>query len=439
VGAFLLLIFKIMKIKQEDAGNLKIHHIPLSELNPAPYNPRKWDEESVKNLTESIKRYGLIDPIICNSAPKRKNVVVGGHFRLHIAEQLGYKEMPVVFVNIPSIKKEKELNLRLNRNTGDWDFELLKNFDVDLLLDVGFDDSDLSHIWDEQLETEEDGFNEEKELEKIKRTKIQEGDVYKLGDHLLFCANSTNPDLFKGWGLENQISMIYTDPVYNIGLSYNKGMSGKNKYGGQEKDKKSEKEYKEFLTDTLLNGLSICRKDTHIFYYCDQKYIGMLQDIYSEQDIESKRVALWIKNGFNATPNSAFNKCYEPCVYGTIGKPRLSPVKNLDEVLNKEIGSGNRAIDDILDMLDIWLVKRLSGQDYEHPTQKPITLAEKPLRRCTKPGDKVLDLFGGSGSTLLACEQLKRKCVMVELDPIFCQLIINRYESYANTKAKKIN
>lgn len=428
-----------MKIKQEDAGNLKIHHIPLSELNPAPYNPRKWDEESVKNLTESIKRYGLIDPIICNSAPKRKNVVVGGHFRLHIAEQLGYKEMPVVFVNIPSIKKEKELNLRLNRNTGDWDFELLKNFDVDLLLDVGFDDSDLSHIWDEQLETEEDGFNEEKELEKIKRTKIQEGDVYKLGDHLLFCANSTNPDLFKGWGLENQISMIYTDPVYNIGLSYNKGMSGKNKYGGQEKDKKSEKEYKEFLTDTLLNGLSICRKDTHIFYYCDQKYIGMLQDIYSEQDIESKRVALWIKNGFNATPNSAFNKCYEPCVYGTIGKPRLSPVKNLDEVLNKEIGSGNRAIDDILDMLDIWLVKRLSGQDYEHPTQKPITLAEKPLRRCTKPGDKVLDLFGGSGSTLLACEQLKRKCVMVELDPIFCQLIINRYESYANTKAKKIN
>jgi DNA modification methylase len=233
--------------------------------------------------------------------------------------------------------------------------------------------------------------------------------------------------------------MIYTDPVYNIGLNYNKGMSGKNKYGGQEKDKRSEKEYKEFLTNTLLNGLSICKKDAHIFYYCDQKYIGLIQKIYKESKIESKRVVLWIKNGFNVMPNSAFNKCYEPCVYGTIGKPYLSSIKNLNEILNKEISSGNRGIDDILDMIDIWLIKRIPGQDYKHPTQKPITLHEKPIRRCSKPGDIILDLFGGSGSTLLACEQLKRKCVMVEIDPIFCQLIINRYETYANKKARKIN
>jgi DNA modification methylase len=100
---------------------------------------------------------------------------------------------------------------------------------------------------------------------------------------------------------------------------------------------------------------------------------------------------------------------------------------------------GNRTIDDILDMLDIWLVKRLPGQDYEHPTEKSPTLHEKALRRCTRINDIVLDLFGGSGSTMIACEQLKRKCFLMEINPVFCQLIINRYEKYANTKATKFN
>lgn len=120
---------------------LQIHLIAVELLKPADYNPRKWSETSIKKLKKSIQRFGLVDPIIVNGNPKRKNIVIGGHFRLKVTKDIGHKEVPVVYVDIPSIKKEKELNLRLNSNTGEWDFDLLREFEVDLLLDVGFGDS----------------------------------------------------------------------------------------------------------------------------------------------------------------------------------------------------------------------------------------------------------------------------------------------------------
>ncbi len=420
--------------------NIEIINIKTSELRTSEYNPRHWSEEKIKDLTESIKRFGLVDPIIANSAPKRKNIVIGGHFRLKIATDLGYSSVPVVYLNIPDEDKEKELNLRLNKNVGEWDYELLQNMDLDLLLDVGFDDSDLSRIWDENLETEDDNFDTEEEIKKAKKTKIKQGDIFALGSHRLICGDSTDPEVIKTLMNGEKTSMIYSDPPYNIGLSYNKGLSGKEKYGGNTNDNKSKKEYESFIEKTISNGLSVSNPDLHIFYYCDQKYIGLIQSVYEKLNISNQRVCMWIKNGFNATPQNAFNKCYEPCVYGIIGKPYLSKdIRNLNEIMNKEIGSGNRTIDDILDLLDIWMVKRLPGQEYEHPTQKPPTLHEKALRRCTKPGDIVLDLFGGSGSTLIACEQLKRKAYLVETEPIFTQLIINRYEKLTGQKSKKLS
>ena len=106
-------------------NNLNIVYVSVNELVPSIYNPRKWNESQIKALKESIERFGLVDPIICNSSPERKNVVVGGHFRLKIAKDLGYKEMPIVYINIPDLEKEKELNIRLNKNLGEFDFALL--------------------------------------------------------------------------------------------------------------------------------------------------------------------------------------------------------------------------------------------------------------------------------------------------------------------------
>ena len=112
--------------------------------------------------------------------------------------------------------------------------------------------------------------------------------------------------------------------------------------------------------------------------------------------------------------------------------------QNLTEILNKEVAAGNRAIDDIVDLFDIWLAKREAGQDYQHPTQKPITLHEKPLKRCTKVGDVVLDVFGGSGSTLISCEQMMRTALLCEIEPVFCQVIIDRWETLTGQKAVKL-
>ena len=157
----------------EKSKKINISYVDLSALLPADYNPRTWDEVAISKLTDSIRRFGLVDPLIVNSAPNRKNIIIGGHFRYEVAKRLGINKVPVVYVNIPDVEKEKELNLRLNRNTGDWNYDLLKSFDMDLLLDIGFDDADLSTIWDESLSVEEDEFNTEDELSKIKEIKTK--------------------------------------------------------------------------------------------------------------------------------------------------------------------------------------------------------------------------------------------------------------------------
>lgn len=421
---------------------LKIVEVPIEELNPSAYNPRKWDNGAEEQLAQSIKRFGLIDPIIVNGAKERNNIVIGGHFRLHVAKKLDYKTVPVVYVNIPEEEKEKELNLRLNSNTGEWDFDLLREFDIDLLLDVGFDETDLSSIWDESLGIENDNFDVQKEIEKIKDPVTKVGDILQLGEHRLICGDSTDPEIISKLLEATKINMIYSDPPYNLDYDYQKGLGKNNKYSCEKvDDSRTDGEYLKFLSETLKNGLSHCSPDTHVFYWCDQKYIGLLQNLYAKNKIENKRVCVWIKNNQNVTPQIAFNKCYEPCVYGIRGKPYLSDKSsNFTEILNTEVETGNRAIDDIMDLLDIWLVKRLPTSEYLHPTEKPVQLHEKPLKRCTKVGDRVLDLFGGSGSTLIACEQLGRKAFLVEKDPVFCDVIIKRFQKFNPQKdVKQLN
>ncbi len=422
----------------KQATDIQIVQVPTTNLNPAPYNPRRWSNKATSDLTASIKRFGLIDPIIVNGASDRKNVVIGGHFRLKIAQDLGYAEVPVVYVNIPDIEREKELNLRLNANTGEWDLELLKEFDISLLLDVGFDDGDLSAIWDEALATEDDDFDVDRAIREIKTPQTKPGDLFQLGSHRLICGDATDPAVIQRLVGTDLVSALYFDPPFNISLDYSKGISTNGKYGGSTNDHKSDPDYRTFLQSLLANGLAVAKPDCHVFCYCDESYIGLLQSLYVEIGLAPKRVCLWIKNNFNMTPQIAFNKAYEPCVYGTRGKPYLSKTKNLTEILNKDVAVGNRSLDDILDLFNIWLAKRDSAQDYEHPTQKPPTLHEKPLRRCTKPGDIVLDVTAGSGSTMVACEQLKRRAYLAEAEPIFCDVIIARYETLTGQKAVKL-
>lgn len=411
----------------------------VDDLVPHTKNPRTLSEKERGDIEASITKFNLVEIPAINT----DNGVLAGHVRLKIMQALG-RGQEEIDVRVPSrtltAKECEEYLLRSNKNTGSWDYELLKAFDTSFLLDIGFDDTDLSNIWDDVLELEDDDFNEEKEVEKAKKTTIKVGDRFTLGNHSLICGDSTDESVVKTLVGEERIDTIYSDSPYNIDLSYDKGVGGAKSYGGDVDDNKSDAEFRAFTTKTLTNGLSVIKKDAHVFWWCDQRYVGMIQSVYQETGIKYKRTCLWIKNGFSPTPQVAFNKCYEPCIYGTIGKPYLSDKqRKLHEILNTDVGTGNATVDDISDMIDIWLAKRVSSDEYEHPTQKPLTLHERPLLRCTKVGDNVLDLFGGSGSTLLACEQLKRRAFLVELSPIFCQLIINRYEKFTGNKALKLN
>ena len=226
--------------------------------------------------------------------------------------------------------------------------------------------------------------------------------------------------------------MIYSDPIYNIDIDYNKGIGGEAQYGGNVQDKRSEDAYRDLIKKSMECALTVAQDDVHVFYWSDQKYIWLMQTLYAELGIENKRVCMWVKNGFNPTPKSAFNKCYEPCTYGVRGKPYLSKKKDITEILNKNVGNGNATLD------DIWAIKRMSGNNYQHATSKPIELHEKAILRCTKVNDIILDSFAGSGSTLIAAEQLGRRVYCVDLEPVFCDLITKRWEHLTGKKAKII-
>ena len=419
---------------------IKIEYELLEKLNEFPGNPRSWGQKSENEVERSLRKHGFINPLLVNSAPGRENIVLSGNLRLAVSRKLGLKEVPIVRIRVDDPKIEQEIVLRSNVNNGEWNPDILKDWGIDIAMEACVSEIDLSAIWDDTLATESDDFDTEKEKRRIKVPKTKIGEIYSLGRHVIGCGDSTDSEFVKKLLGDTKVDMIYTDVKFNIGLNYNSGLGGKSSYGGHTDDNMNDKEYKEFLRKTISNGLSVAKPDCHVFFYSDQLNVWLLQEIYRELGIKSKRLCLWLKNGINPTPQVAFNKSFEPVLYGTIGKPFISQkLANLSEVLNRDVASGNRQIDDILDMMDIWLVKRLAGQDYTHSTEKPVTLHEKPIRRCTKVNDVVLDLASGSASTLIACEQLKRRCYTADIEPIFVDLAILRFKNLTGQDAKLIH
>ena len=204
---------------------LEIVSVAISKLKPSEYNPRKMSEDQEEKITESIKRFGLVDPIIVNQYSGREDIIIGGHQRYKIAKKLGYKEMPVVYVNL-NPEKEKELNIRLNKNQGEFDYELLKEFDKSFLGDIGFSSEELDDIF--SMEDEPEIFDLQKELEKINinTIEVQKGDIYELNGSRLLCGDSTiEADVLKLMGDEKAV-LCLTDPPYL--LSY---LHGKTRHG----------------------------------------------------------------------------------------------------------------------------------------------------------------------------------------------------------------
>jgi len=402
------------------------------DLTKNGYNPRKLSESERRDLEKSIKEFGAVVPIVLNIG-SRTNIIIGGEQRLKIYADLGIAEVECM---IPSreltLEEEKELNLRLNKNTGSWNEELLKEFDMDMLLDVGFGDEELQNLFDD-VDMAEDDFDLDKAIKETPIAKVKSGEIYELGKHRLLVGDSTDEDQVKKLIQDDLADIVWMDPPYNISWDYG------GKYNGSYKDNKSEEEYSKFISKSMETVKKFAKPDSHFFYWSDPNSIGLTQSLYDKHGIKKRRVCLWIKSNQNCTPKIAWNRLYEPCTYGTVNEPYLNPnFRNANEILNQEVTTGNQVLDELQDMIDLWLVKRDNTQSYLHPTQKPVTLNEKPFKRCSAPGHIIFSGFAGSGSDLIACEQLNRVWRGVEKDLVFATIIIDRWEKFTNLKAKKI-
>ncbi len=405
----------------------------VDSLLPHKKSPRKISKEQAERLKKSLENYGLVEI----AAIDLDGTILAGHQRMKALQLMGQGDT-MVDVRVPNRKLTDEEAERYmigsNAIHGEWDFDLLKGFEMDLLIDLGFDQKELDDIWNKELKKE---FDVEKELKEIKKAKTKLGDIIHLGNNRLICGDSTKTETLERLFGDERASMIMSDPIYNISIDYNKGIGGKQAYGGMVNDSKTDEEYKTFLKSSMEAALTVTKPDAHVFYWSDETYIWLIQTLYRELGITNKRVCLWLKNSQNPVPSVAFNKCYEPCTYGVRGNPPLvKGVTKLNEVLNADMTTGNELLQQVHDFFTIWPEARLSSKDYEHSTMKPPALYEKAIRRCSKAGDIILDSFNGSGSNLIAAQRLGRRVYAVEIEPKFCDLTIKRFEAETGIKAR---
>lgn len=405
----------------------------VKDLLPWKENPRKISKQALERLKDKITQNGFHSVIVIDT----DNTILSGNQRKKALVDLGVKAVNVL---IPSRKltdeERRRIGIESNINDGEWDFEKLKSFDFELLQFAGFDEKELVGFWDKESDTKDDGFDIDKEVKKIRVPQTKPGDLIVMGDHKLLCGSSTDINAVKKLFGSDRATAIYSDPPFNIGLSYDKGVGNSRNYGGTFDDNQSPEEYVNFIREVMLSALAVSTEDVHVAFWSDEAWVWVFQTLYTELGIKNRRLNIWIKNNSSPTPAAAFNKCTEFCVYGTKGSPYLSDlIKNLNEIQNKDCGTGNQLLEDIS---NIWATKRLPSNQMEHPTSKNPELHHKFIMRCTKPGDIIFDAFSGSASTMICAEQLGRKVYSLEIEPVFCDLAIRRYEKLTGRKAEII-
>jgi len=380
---------------------MKIKHYPIGDLISAEYNPRQLTKDQFSQLKDSVKRFGLVDPIIVNTHKDRKNIVVGGHQRIKVADALKIDKIPCVEVKL-NLEKERELNIRLNKNTGEWDYDNLANFfDMDELRDWGFSDADLQ-LFDIE-EVVKDGLTDDDEIPEVEEATCKVGDLWLLGEHRLLCGDATKKEDVEILMDGNKADMVFTDPPYGMDLDaegFDKMPTAKgtkhHSYSniiGDDKD---------FNPSFFLNYFDYCK---------EQFWWG--GDYYAEYLPKDGSYIVWDKRAEGGM-DKMFGSSFELCWSKSKHKREIARV--------------------------LWAgYFGMGGEDTKqrvHPTQKPIDLVIWFFEKYK--GNKVVDLFLGSGSTLIACEKTNRKCYGMEIDPHYCDVIIKRWEDYTGKTAKLI-
>lgn len=451
-------ITPLNKSPNMDDTKLRIVYVPINDLKPSEYNPRRHSVEAMTALKESITRFDMVDPVIANSAPERMNVLIGGHMRLKALQELGRETVPVVYLNIPELEREKELNVRLNKNSGEFDLELLADFSEVFLKDVGFSSEEIDEIFpDEDNPTP---FSMSDELEKlgIENVTVQKGDVYDLDGSRLMCGDSTiESDMLTLMG-EHRADMVMTDPPYILDYLHGKKRNGQATEGfGLRRDRKylETDELPENFTDLwMANIAKIQKPDFSIIVYENPKNLRTIWDGLEKNGWKYRNTIIWhIPNrvqGFTA-PHKFYNR-HDFALVGSSGDVALNEAPEDEPLFQNEYeaalyatsgkahwesyGKGKKNCP--TDVIEHNAAdEKSSGQGIIFGT-KPLPILIPYLKVLTKRGDLVVEPFGGSGSTLIASNTIGRRCFLMEKVPTYAEVILNRWEKFSGKKRVKI-
>ena len=375
---------------EKPVAPLTIEHVAIDDLRPDPANPRRINDTELEVLTRSIERFGFIDPVIARRTDKR---VIGGHQRLLAARRLGLPTVPVIFVDLDDHQAHL-LNLALNRISGDWDHDLLARLLADLqasaadLALTGFGDDEVKTLLRTLDAREKRGraedFDLDAVLDEIEKgaAGTQIGDLWQLGEHRLLCGDATSPDDMARLLDGTPAAMAFTDPPYNVALG---------DHGGQGRGKRKRRIANDAMPAAAWEAFCTAWAGNLVSHVAGALYICMstkewptVSRVLAEADAHWSDTIIWAKDQF-VLGRADYQRQYEPIWYGW---PEGST----------HGWHGGR------DQSDVWTIPRPRASPL-HATQKPLALVERTIANSSSPGNVVLDLFLGSGTTLIACER----------------------------------
>lgn len=392
---------------------MNIQKIKIDKLIPATYNPRKnlkpSDAEYVK-IKNSIEKFGFVSPLVIN----KDMTVIGGHQRLKVLKEMGIVEVECIIVDLDKTN-EKALNIALNKIQGDWDEEKLEallqelkleDFDTNL---TGFDFDEVDEILKDVNGSKEDDFDVDSAYEEIEEPITKPGDVWILGKQRLMCGDSAQKEDVMHLMNNQDADMLLTDPPYNVDYvgKTSEALKIKN-------DNMSDNQFYEFLKKVFENMYSVTKEGASIYvFHADTEGLNF-RKAFKDAGYKLAECLIWKKDCF-VMGRQDYQWQHEPILYGW-----------------KE-GAAHHFINDRTQSTILEFDR--PRQSSLHPTMKPIDLVARLLKNSSKENDKILDLFGGSGSTIIAAEQLNRNCYTMELDPKYCDVIVKRWESLTNKEA----
>lgn len=380
--------------------------VSTDKLIPYVNNARTHSAEQIMKLRSSLREFGFINPVIID----REFNVIAGHGRIAAAKAEGIEEIPCVFADHLTEAQKKAYILADNRMALDagWDEEMLKveiealqAEDIDISL-TGFDEKELANLFDTDTDAQEDDFDVDAELEKPCVT--QSGDIWTLGKHTLVCGDSTKEDTYAALMDGRKANLVITDPPYNVNYE---GTAGKIKNDNMAADK-----FYQFLFDAFSNMANVMADDASIYvFHADTEGLNF-RKAFADAGFYLSGCCIWKKQSL-VLGRSPYQWQHEPVLYGWKKKGKHQWYTGRKESTIWEFDKPKR--------------------NGDHPTMKPVPLLAYPIRNSSMVNSVVLDPFGGSGSTLIACEQTDRICLTIELDEKFCDVIVKRYIEQAGS------